>query len=362
MNFGKNIKKFRLLKKLTQDELADLLNTTSKSISRWESDITYPDISMLPNIANIFEITVDELLGVELIKQDDYINSLLKKAYEYQINNDYQSELKLWKEAYKKLPNNDEIKFYLIDIMMTINIMTNELKYTNEIIKISDTILNKSTNTILRLNVTYVLVNLYSQMNNIEMAEFYCKQLPKDYFCTYDVMKTRYLNNRDLLLSIQKNISSFVDEIVRESEFVNNKFNDDYKLSNEYKKEYLERLIKLEEIVFVKDNDYGYNGVSILFNYIELAKLEIKTNDDNDKVNNYLSEINNILIYIINFKPHVIKSPFMNMIKCENIGSYCCIMNELKENILVQLNDKIFDKYKNKAEYTKIIDNLNSLK
>ena len=56
MKLENNIKKFRSFKKMTQDELADLLGTTSKSISRWEQDITYPDITMLPLIANVFNI------------------------------------------------------------------------------------------------------------------------------------------------------------------------------------------------------------------------------------------------------------------------------------------------------------------
>ena len=74
MDLGNNIKFYRTQKKMTQEELAELLGTTSKSISRWEQSLTYPDITLLPFIANIFEVTVDELLGVESIKQDEYVN------------------------------------------------------------------------------------------------------------------------------------------------------------------------------------------------------------------------------------------------------------------------------------------------
>lgn len=62
MNLSKNIKNLRISKKMTQEEVAQLLGTTSKSVSRWEQCITYPDITLLPLIANIFEVTVDELL------------------------------------------------------------------------------------------------------------------------------------------------------------------------------------------------------------------------------------------------------------------------------------------------------------
>ena len=95
---------------MTQEDLAELLATTSKSVSRWEQSLTYPDISLLPFIANIFEVTVDELLGVEKINQNEYIKKLKEQADRYAMVNDYKSELQLWQEAYKKLPNNEEIK------------------------------------------------------------------------------------------------------------------------------------------------------------------------------------------------------------------------------------------------------------
>ena len=134
---------------------------------------------------------------------------------------------------------------------MPINIITNEVKYSSEIVKLAESILDKSINNIIRINATQCLVDLYSQMDNIEMAEHYCKQLPSDLLLTQNVMKTRYLKDEKLLTSIQMNICDLVSEIGRESEFVI--YNNRMKMSNEYKKEYLERLIKIDELVFVKD-------------------------------------------------------------------------------------------------------------
>ena len=53
----------------------------NKNFSKWENNETYPDITLLPLIANIFEVTVDELLGVESIKQDEYVKTLKKQGY-----------------------------------------------------------------------------------------------------------------------------------------------------------------------------------------------------------------------------------------------------------------------------------------
>ncbi len=353
MNLGINIKSLRTQKKMTQDELAELLGTTSKSVSRWEQSLTYPDITLLPFIANIFEVTVDELLGVESIKQDEFVKKLKKQADQYAMNNDYENELKLWKEAYKKLPNNEEVKIYLISVMNTINIITNELKYSTEIIKIAESVLEKSTNNNIRINATQCLVNLYSQMGNIDMAEHYCKQLPSDLLFTRNVMKTRYLKDEKLLTSIQMNICDLVSEIERESEFVI--YNNRISTSNEYKKEYLERLIKIQELVFVKDNDFGYNAVPIIFNNIELAKLEIKTTNKENVVINCINNIINAVNYIVEFKPHKIQSPFMNNIECTNIGGYSSVLDDLKNNILKELLKDIFNEYKKHEKYIMLI-------
>lgn len=360
MDLGRNIKNYRILKKMTQEDLADLLGTTSKSISRWEQNITYPDITILPCIANIFEITVDELLGVEKIKVDEYIKDLRNKSYIYQKNNDIDSELTLWQEAYKKLPNNEEIKCNLITSMFTINTLSNEIKYKDEIIKLSESILDKSINNHIRLSTIQNLVYLYSQMNNLEMAEYYCKQLPNNFVLTYDVMKTRYLQKEQLLNAIQNNIVEFTNEISREIEWII--YDNRIKTSNEYKKEILERIIEIEKLIFIKNNDYGYNGITFIFNYIELMKLEIKTTNCKEKVLNYLEEINKVIDYIINFKPHKIESPFMNEINCDFIGGLSQMSLDLKNNILRQIQDSIFNEFHNSKEYIHLIENIKNIK
>ena len=59
---GKRIATLRRAKELTQDELAEKLGVSSQAVSKWENDQTCPDISLLPLLANILNISVDELL------------------------------------------------------------------------------------------------------------------------------------------------------------------------------------------------------------------------------------------------------------------------------------------------------------
>lgn len=62
---------------MTQEDLADMLGTSIQSVSRWENEQTYPDITMLPIIASMFEISVDELLNVDTFKQQEEIKRIV---------------------------------------------------------------------------------------------------------------------------------------------------------------------------------------------------------------------------------------------------------------------------------------------
>ena len=63
---GKRIASNRKRMKLTQDQLAEQLGVTAQAVSKWENDQSCPDITMLPRLAEIFGISIDELLGREV--------------------------------------------------------------------------------------------------------------------------------------------------------------------------------------------------------------------------------------------------------------------------------------------------------
>jgi len=76
---GENIKRLRRELNLTQEELATHLGISFQSISKWERGEGYPDITMLPSLANYFNISIDELVGMsEVVKSEKYkeINDL----------------------------------------------------------------------------------------------------------------------------------------------------------------------------------------------------------------------------------------------------------------------------------------------
>lgn len=75
---GENIKNFRHQKGITQETLAEFLGVTFQSVSRWERGESYPDITMLPEIADFFKVTVDDLLGSNKKQSEKKVQAYLE--------------------------------------------------------------------------------------------------------------------------------------------------------------------------------------------------------------------------------------------------------------------------------------------
>ena len=61
---GDNIRRLRAEKGMTQKEIADRLFVTAQAVSRWENGEVEPSLNTITELAKIFEVSVDELLGV----------------------------------------------------------------------------------------------------------------------------------------------------------------------------------------------------------------------------------------------------------------------------------------------------------
>ena len=112
LNFAENFKALRKQKGITQEKMSESLGVSSQSVSRWELGICYPDIEMLPAIANYFGVSVDELLS----------NNEDAKKKDKQIFREKMSSIDCYTEETigfvseycKKYPDNDYYAYCLI--------------------------------------------------------------------------------------------------------------------------------------------------------------------------------------------------------------------------------------------------------
>ncbi|NLB27840.1 MAG: helix-turn-helix transcriptional regulator [Clostridiaceae bacterium] len=70
---GSNIAKWRREKAITQDQLAEQLSVSAQAVSKWENGVSLPDITLLPQLATIFEVTLDQLFSREAEPETQYV-------------------------------------------------------------------------------------------------------------------------------------------------------------------------------------------------------------------------------------------------------------------------------------------------
>lgn len=82
---GSFIAILRKAKGMTQKELAELLNVSDKAVSRWERDESAPDITLIPVLADIFEVTCDDLLRGEKVGKEAFEETTEKRTHRMKI-------------------------------------------------------------------------------------------------------------------------------------------------------------------------------------------------------------------------------------------------------------------------------------
>lgn len=117
MTFGSMIRSLRKQNKMTQAMLADKIGITDKAVSKWERDLSYPDISLFPKLADVLGVTIDDLLKTT----DEEVSSRLLTIFE--MSHDIRMPLNIilgYTELAKKSQNDPEkIAQYLNNIELS---------------------------------------------------------------------------------------------------------------------------------------------------------------------------------------------------------------------------------------------------
>ncbi len=103
LNIGQNIRTLRRAADMTQEELADRLGVTYQSVSRWENGGTYPDMELLPAIADIFNVTVDHLLEHDKSAMEKHLKDLLGRFKTAVAERDHETVIEILRELRRDL-------------------------------------------------------------------------------------------------------------------------------------------------------------------------------------------------------------------------------------------------------------------
>ncbi len=168
---AENLKRYRIMKNLTQEDIADFLNITPQSVSKWERGETYPDITLLPALANIFETSIDLLIGMDTVRADETRYNIHKKANELIRNSQLDSAEKVYRDALLIYPN----KPGMILGLASVSALKNE---PEEAIALIEKGVPLSTNEKQKATMRAALCFLYLKLGRIEKAKLLASELP----------------------------------------------------------------------------------------------------------------------------------------------------------------------------------------
>ncbi len=125
ITIGKNIKDLRKRDNRTQEDLAKALGVTCQAISRWESNGGYPDMELVPAIANYFHVSIDELFGYHGDREAQ-IQAIVNKAgaairalggFIGEENGDLTDTVEMLRAALEEFPNEPELMIKLAECL-----------------------------------------------------------------------------------------------------------------------------------------------------------------------------------------------------------------------------------------------------
>lgn len=308
VSLADKLKELRKSKNVSQEKFADYLGVSYQAVSKWENGITSPDITLLPDIARYFGISVDELLQVEKIDEDKYFEEYNTKSQELFRNGKYAEIIPLWKEAYKKLPNDVRVK----EMLMSTYFDTDKVKYQNEIVELGIDLYNTSFDE---------YSNTYFQGQAIcEIARTYYENGSKDKALEWSQKAHQIIHSQEFLTMQISDDADWLKEIYSFSIhcFLDTLFymtqrlgviNETNNLGKDYAKNIYLTVTKIFEIVYPND-DMSFEFLRCLCGlHQNNAEFEIFSSNNEALVKNHMVRAVECAIKSVNIKAHKLTHP-----------------------------------------------------
>ncbi|MBQ8748099.1 MAG: helix-turn-helix domain-containing protein [Clostridia bacterium] len=225
IQISKTLKCLRQKNEKTQDELAEFLGITSQAVSKWERCEGYPDITLLPQIAGFFHVSVDTLLGVDEIARQNRIDEItaeynkIRRHILLDPNYGLDEGITLIRNALKEVPGEFFFEQLLAaDLSLKGKILSDpaeKRKLFEEAITLCEDILARSVEDRWRDSAKQILLVTYADLGMTEKAFDLAYQMPGPR-CTCEYMLTYIQNGEELKNRLKLNAVLYY-QIFRES-------------------------------------------------------------------------------------------------------------------------------------------------
>ncbi|MBO5052479.1 MAG: helix-turn-helix domain-containing protein [Clostridia bacterium] len=210
IKIGAIIKKLRQENNITQDTLATAIGVTPQAISRWESEGGYPDIELLPPLADFFSVSTDELLGYKLSEREEELANIKKELRRLAEVGTHQEKLSFARDAFVKFPNDFKIKVYLAACLSDEWSNTHEKSLIHESETLCLSVIDDCHDEDIRYEAICTLSSIYNELGEIKKARSTLELLSPMKYCRETALACG-IGDGNTELYIQDEIDKFTD-------------------------------------------------------------------------------------------------------------------------------------------------------
>ncbi len=357
---GENLKKQRKLRELTQEQLADILGVSFQSVSKWERGEVYPDVELLPTIAEYFGITVDELMGTKEIHDAADVKKILDKVKENVSKGLIEENIKLLAEAVKVHPNNYELlaQYALNLTFVAIDSESEESRQNNlKAVQIAERILAECTDPEIRNIMQGELCIYYRNLGEDDKALEAAGKLPS-MWKSREIVQMNIFKGDDLVKLTQSNVYQLTNIMflcLQTMADINAK--DNPKLTWEQRIEILRKAITIIDIVFDK-GDYITMAHNLSILHRDIAEVSMRAGnfelalESLEKSAEYAAYMDELP----DKKSHV--SLLVNMLDYNSAQIGKNFSNPFSERLLMKMSDSRYDEIRNDPRFKAVENSL----
>ena len=171
---AENLKSLRKNKNYTQEEVSEILGVSPQSVSKWERGDTMPDITLLPALANFYNVTIDSLIGMDRINDVQSKNNIFSSAHNYIRNNNIDAAIEVYSDAFKVYPDDDGI---MSDMAMSLA-LTDDSDNLSQAIDLCNRVLTDNEGDKIHHTTRAALCFMYMKKGDKDKAISIAKRLP----------------------------------------------------------------------------------------------------------------------------------------------------------------------------------------
>lgn len=257
MEIGTVIRNRRRAKDMTQEELAEVLNLSVSAVSQWECGKNLPDITVIPALCRVLEITSDELLGMDSAKQQEEIDAIVEEAYRWGDRGYLEKQQEILEDGLKRYPDSWRLISSLKSCCYLKWTANHEDKDSlDKAIRYSERILEKCTEDEIRQGALQTLCYAYyakgEKKRAQELAWTAC-----GLYCCRDSLLADILEGKDGLDHNRNFSRSLLDMLMRNIAVNYTLDSGEKRFTDEEQMHVYEKVIEVYRIMF-EDGDYGF--------------------------------------------------------------------------------------------------------